>query len=579
MRILNKIAVSILIVLFTFSSCSDFLDIEPRDTFSDKAVFGSMKTLDQYVTQRYAETKHALGRTSLRFMCDESYNNFNWNQYNSIQKGAMNPDMWLANGTWTDYYVAIKNCNIFMANMEIIETLKTDASSISKVNQMIGEITFLRAFFYADLISKYGGVPIITDVFDINTPQDEMFLARNSYEECVTFVVDELDNAIALLPVNYPDAKLGRATKGAALALKSRVLLYAASPLWNTTNDPDLWTKAANAAADVINLNTDGTISENGNKMYALDPDFKQLFLNHQSREIIFQKLFSTEFGHYFDWYNAPNGYHGYSETCVNGGLVDAFELADGTLPNPADLYGADVENRKLYPVGTTPWDGREPRFYATIVCDGQFFKGRALEYYINAPVAPASESTTGGKDSGKGGIEEWNVSKTGYFVRKFSNDNLLQSWNDKSNSPWIYFRLGEIYLNYAEALYNIGREDDARFYLNKIRQRARGNTSTLPDITESGDALLKKIQHERRIELAFEEHRYFDVRRWKIAEQTDNYDLTGVHVVKETNGQKSYGLKTVEKSLKFYKQHYLMPIPRSEIERNNKLMQNPDYN
>lgn len=580
MRITNKIAVGILTALIALSSCSDYLDIEPRDTFSEKAVFGNMKTLDQYVTQRYSETRHALGRVALRFMCDESWNNFNQNNMNTIQKGSMNPDMWIATGTWNDYYGAIKNCNIFMRNMSLIETLKTDASSTAKVNQMVGEITFLRAFYYADLISKYGGVPLITDVFDINTPHDKMFVPRNSYQECVTFVVSELDKAAAILPVSYSDVMFGRATKGAALALKSRVLLYAASPYWNTTNDVDLWTKAANAAADVINLNTDGTISATaGSKVYSLDPDYKKLFLNPQSQEIIFEKLFSTEFGQYFDWYNAPNGYHGWSETCVSGGLVDDYEMMDGSLPDPATLYGKDVDNRKTYAVGTTPWDGREPRFYATIACDGQNFKGRNIEYYINAPTPPAKESTTGGKDSGKGGIEEWNVSKTGYFIRKFTNDNLVQSWNDKSNAPWIYSRLGEIYLNYAEALYNIGREADAKFYLNKIRERARGNTTALPDVTESGDALLKKIQHERRIELAFEEHRYFDVRRWKIAEKTDNGILTGVHVVKEVNGQKSYGLKEVEKSLKFYKQHYLMPIPRSEIERNNLLIQNPNYN
>ena len=580
MRILNKITIIILTALIVLNSCSDFLNIEPRDTFSEKAIFGSMKTLDQYVTQRYAEMRSAMGRTALRFTCDESWNNFNWNNYNDIQKNGMNPDMWIANGTWFDYYVSIKNCNIFMANLPLIETLKTDATSTAQVNQLIGEMTFLRAYFYADLMSKYGGVPILTDVFDINTSQSKMFVARNSYQECVTFVSSELDKAAAALPVTYADASFGRATKGAALALKSRVLLYAASPLWNSTNDPNLWTLAANAAADVIDLNTDGTISATqGTKVYSLDPDYIALFQNKQSPEIIFEKLFTTEFGHYFDWYNAPNGYHGYSETCVNGGLVDSYEMVDGTMPDPTILYGKDVDNRKSYAVGASPWDNREPRFYATIACDGQMYKGRAIEYYINAPTPPATESTTGGKDSGKGGVEEWNVSKTGYFVRKFTNDNLLQSWNDKSNAPWIFIRLGEIYLNYAEALYNTGHETDARNYVNKIRQRARGNTTALPDITETGNLLLKRIQHERRIELAFEEHRFYDVRRWKIADQTDNFDMIGIQVVKEVNGQKSYGLKTVAKSLKFYKQNYLMPIPRSEIEKNNLLIQNPDYN
>jgi len=579
MRISNKLAVTILTALIALSSCSYLDNVEPLDTFSEKEIFGNETNLESYVTQRYAETKHALNRVALRFICDESWNNFNQDNTNTIQKGGMNPDMNIATGTWYDYYLAIRSCNIFMANKPLIATLKIDATSTAHVNQMEGEILFLRAFFYADLISKYGGVPIITDVFELDTPKDKLLVPRNSYQECVTFVVDELDKAATLLPVSYADKWLGRATKGAALALKSRVLLYAASPLWNTTNDADLWTKAANAAADVINLNTDGTVNAtSGTKVYSLDSDYKGLFANKQSQEIIFQKLFSTEFGTYFDWYNAPNGFHGWSETCVSEGLVDAYEMADGSMPDAATLYGTDVDHLKEYAAGTTPWDGREPRFYATIACDGQPFKDGTIEYYINAPTPPATTSTTGGKDSGKGGIEEWNVSKTGFFIRKFTRDNVVKSWNEKNCNSWIFSRLGEIYLNYAEALYNTGKETEAKVYLNKIRERARGGASVLPDVTESSDALMAKIQHERRIELAFEEHRFFDVRRWKIAKTTDNGSMRGVHVVKGLNGLKSYGLKVVEKELKFYDQNYLMPIPRAEIVRNNLMLQNPKY-
>lgn len=566
----KKIATILCFATLSFS-CSDFLDITPPNGFESEDVYGSTKSLEGYVTQRYAELKDGYYRQALRFACDEAWNNFNWDGTNGMHRGQMTPDFNGNLGTWKDYYYAIKNCNIYMANMERIDKLRVNEKESQTVDQLTGEIRFLRAFFYADLISRYGGVPIITRLFELDTPKDEMFVARDSYEACVKFVVEELDAASAALPVTYTSTKLGRATKGAALALKSRVLLYAASKYWNPQNDIRKWEAARDAAADLINLNMDGSIDPNsGLKVYSLDPEYIGPFQNHQSKEIIFMKLFSTDFGHYFDWYNSPNGYMGYSETCVSEGLVDAYEMADGSMPDPLVLYG---EKGKEYEPGTSPWDGREPRFYASIACDGQLFRGRDIECYVNAA------GNGGGKDSRQGGIEEWNASATGFFVRKFMKESLEVAWNDKSNQPWIYMRLGEIYLNYAEALYMTGDESGARTYIEKIRARARGGNNVLPEVTSSGDELMKKIQQERRIELAFEEHRFFDVRRWRIADVTEIGKLNGVLITKSPKGKKTYKLNTVEQKREFFEQHYLFPIPRNEMERNGKFVQNPGYN
>jgi len=242
--------------------------------------------------------------------------------------------------------------------------------------------------------------------------------------------------------------------------------------------------------------------------------------------------------------------------------MVDAYEMEDGSMPS-AQQY-----------VDGKPWEGREPRFYASVVCDGQQFRGREIEFYVSS----TGNRANSGKDS-EFGIDDWNASKTHYTIRKFMDESLRNPWNDKSAQPWIYMRLGEIYLNYAETQYQLGNEETARTYINKIRERARGGKAgILPAITSTGAALLGKIQQERRIELAFEDHRFFDVRRWKIAEQTENKPARKITIVRDDQTKKkSYKIEVLQER-KFFPQHYLLPIPRSEIQRNALLKQNPSY-
>ena len=383
-----------------------------------------------------------------------------------------------------------------------------------------------------------------------------MMVTRDSYEDCISFIVTELDKAASLLPVKQEDKNFGRATKGAALALKSRMLLYAASPQWNSSGDTQKWKAAADAAKAVIDL-TDNS----GSLAYELDPSYKDLFLTSKSKEIIFMRLYSSEYGHRFDWENSPNGFTGWSATCPLQDMVDSYEMEDGSMPTP-DLYKTDE-----------PWKGREPRFYHSILCDGQEFRGREIEFWTTS-----DPEGVNGVDT-EYGPEGWNTSKTRYTIRKFMNEALTAAWVDKGTQPFIFSRLGEIYLNYAEAMFHLGDEATARKYVNLIRERAREGKDVLPDITSSGDELLKKIQHERKIELAFEEHRYYDVRRWKIAEQTENKVERRVHIVKDlATGKKTYSFVDVQER-KFLPQHYLMPIPRSEIQKNPLLEQNPYYN
>lgn len=189
----------------------------------------------------------------------------------------------------------------------------------------------------------------------------------------------------------------------------------------------------------------------------------------------------------------------GWSATCVLQDMVDSYEMEDGTMPDPSKYATATSD----------PWKGREPRFYASIGCDGYKYRNRPLEFWIS------EDGKKGGQDSKLGDYEGWNATQTGYIMRKFMDEELIPdgtNWTINSKQPWIYCRLGEIYLNYAEAMYHCGEEGIARFYVNEIRKRARGGrTDILPDIPETvtGNELLEKIQHERKIELAFEEHRF----------------------------------------------------------------------
>ena len=295
--------------------------------------------------------------------------------------------------------------------------------------------------------------------------------------------------------------------------------------------------------------------------LYSLDPDYKGLFLNAESPEIIFQRLYNTEFGSWYDWYNSPNGWGGYSCTAVLQEMVDSYEMEDGSMPD-ASIYANATEN---------PWAGRDPRLYASIVCDGQDFRGREIEFWVN------TDGETGGTDS-EFGRDAWNYSKTHYTIRKFMDESLQNSWSDKGSQPWVYCRLAEIYLNYAEALFHLGDENGARQYVNLVRERARGGKpAILPDVTATGDELLEKIQHERKVELAFEEHRFYDVRRWKIGEKTDTGEFHGINITKNPDGTKKYEIFKIQDRM-FKAANYLLPIPNYERRRNDLLEQNPEY-
>ena len=545
-RRLPYFKVMLLLLTMQLVACKkNILETKPLDKLSDKVVWGDPALMDAYISNTYRVLPHGFQFGTRRLFCvsDESKARGSAS-YSVVNAGNITPsalgplDYWIGTSADPGYYKCITQCNVFLAN-----AADADFDSNMK-NRMIGEMKTLRAFSYFRLISFFGGVPLVTDPF---TLEDNFDIPRSSYDECLNFVIKELDEATALLPLDYDNANQGHITKGAAMAIKARALLYAASPLNNPTNDQSKWQKAADAAKAVIDLNK-----------YKLYPDYKEMF--QASSAYNSEMIWVRPFNHAVDKETIgielrfyPNGFNGYGQVCPLQNLVDQYETTNGKLPVDDPAYNPQ-----------NPYVNRDPRFYATILYDGAPFKGRAIETFLPA-----------GDDSKEGALSPWNASESGYYVRKYVDESITDpNYINASDPPWPFIRYAEILLNYAEAEYFLGHEDICRQYINMVRSRPSVH---MPPVTESGAALLKRLQNERFIEFAFESQRYFDVRRWKIAPTVLNVPAKGISIKKDASGHKTYSVFTIEPR-HFNDKNYLVPIPQAEIDKDAKLVQNPGY-
>lgn len=534
-------------LLLTAGSCKkDFLEKKPLDSYSDADVWKDLNLVQAYVNSRYTilPFMEAPGVIKSYFMsgaCDEGNSKHSYGNERALETGQMGPDNTVYD-FWANNYQEIRNCNIFLSKID--EVPAKGASNEAKKKRMTGEIYFLRAYGYFDLARHYGGVPLISKVYGLS---DTTFkVARNTFEECVTFILNDIARAVELLPASYVDDEenTGRATSVAARALKSRLLLYAASQLHNVNNDQAKWQAASTAAKEAIDF-----AEGNGYGLFQ-GPDYKNIFIQKNNTEVLMAYNFSKVPGGGIDIVCQPNSYGGWSVYTPSQSLVDAFEMNNGK-PITDGTSGYDPAN---------PYINRDPRFYADVLYNGAIFKGSAVEVF------------TGGKDSPQG-PQGWNATETGYHWRKYMSETIDMN-KEGSNQNLIIFRLGELYLNYAECEQALGHDGVARDYVNAIRSRASVN---MPAITESSTALRDRIRQERRIELCFESHRIYDVRRWKIASVTENMPLMGVTVTK-TGNTFTYQPKVVRNRI-FREEYYLWPISRAEINKNPLLVNNPGYN
>jgi hypothetical protein len=551
------------VICATFISCQDdFLDVVPTDRVSDAAILTDSTLFESYVINRYMgvrlTNKEAEGvppgfGRGLEYalwssLTDESIYNNDDNTW-VIQQGNLSPENTGIAGTfWGRSYRGIREVNYALTNIEQVPM------SQSRKNLLTAELKFIRAFRYHDLIRNYGGVVLMGDRVtqlgeDFTDP--ELF-KRASIEESLNYAVQQLDEAASGLPLdNGGNWELGRATKGAALALKARLLLYAASPLYTGgVNDAAKWERAAAAAKAVMDLG-----------MYSLyQGGYGELFLTPGTHsEIIFARYHNLNAKHVrMEIANGPNGYDGWGGNVPLQNLVDDYNMLDGSdfsWENPAHA--------------AAPYENRDPRFYETILFNGAPYRGRQVETFL-----------PGGLDSNDG-PSNWNTSKTGYYLRKYVNEDLpIQNpWEVAGTQNWIYIRYAEILLNYAEAR-NEATGPDASVYeaINSIRGRTGVEMPPLPEGLSQAE-MRELIRQERRIELAFEEHRYYDVRRWLIADETENEPAYGIDIRKQADGTLTYERKVALTGRRFEEKHYWLPIPRAEIQAsNNLLQQNPGY-
>lgn len=537
-----------MLILFGISSCEELeglLDKEPLDKISDPVVWSDVYLIDAYVIQTYANMRDGWqDYVCLSVISDDSYARERGGAH-LVQRGELTPsNMGFTGWAWEHYYGLIARTNIFLDKMteENIAAFSADDQSLLK--RMAAEMKFLRAYSYFRLSAFFGGVPLITKALDMG---DDLMLKRESYDKIVEFVVTELDESANILPLSYPSEERGRATKGAALSIKSRALLYAASPLHNPDNDKSKWQAAADAAKAVIDLG-----------LYSLNPDYAETFTEkgNFNNEIIFEKVFNNDVSveARIELWFYPNASNGWAVCVPTQSQVEAYETKNGL----------SIQDDPSYDF-TRFWENRDPRFYATILYDGAPWKDGEIETFL-----------PGGKDSNQGPTG-FNASYTGYYTSKFVDKELTGNpktiWNTSSPN-WPYCRYAEILLNYAEAEFNLGQEDIAREYINMVRARPSVN---MPPVTDSGQDLMERIMNERRVELYLEEHRFFDIRRWKIKVPEDNF-IMRINIERDVStGEKEYSLSPlIEFALP--ERMYLLPIPQDEIDKNPQLEQNPGY-
>jgi hypothetical protein len=548
------------------ASCSDdILDQKPLDSFSEVDVFVDKALLTDFVNGTYRGMRHPFAEENtfllLDAMTDNAYSQHGGQQaLRNYTQGLMTRDNGeSANlGTWNNAYTYIRRVNLFF------EKTVNSPVEAAALTQLSGEMQFVRAYLYLELLSWYGGVPIITTTFDLG--QADYDVARNSAEEVAAFIVSECDAAVEKLG-DVTTTPVGRATKEAALALKARTLLYIASPLYNPDGEQSRWTAARDANKVVMDLPGFPIIT--GGDQYG------EIFNGKSNAEIIFARRFTVNNPHGGGSWGVnlwlySNGLGGWSNITPTQNLVDSYEMTNGLLP--ADNgSGYDPQN---------PYVDRDPRFAESILYNGAVIADpinggtRDMQFWTAPEGSP--EGTLQGKDSPMGPSGP-NASRTGYNFRKFLDEGKKAdaSGADENLSPWIYFRITEFYLNYAEAQIALNSDGEARTAINAVRHRVG-----MPDVNESGDALLARYRNERRVELALENHRFFDIRRWKIGPDALDKPAMGVKVIKDAGGDITYDYSWVSDATRNWEDKmYFFPIPYSEIQRSHDMLsQNPGY-
>lgn len=554
---INKYIVFIVASIF-ISSCS-YLDFDESIGRGKDYYYNYINETTKIVSNVYSylPTEYDAVDGALREAATDNAT-YVWKDCNVVKfyNGSWSPKTTI-DDKWGYYYSGIRAANSFLENFNLSNYDKfknnTDYKQIiNEVQYYPYEVQFLRAYFYFELIKRYGSIPLLKRTYSLNEVND---LKPAPFDSIVKFIADECDSTSNHLPITYDlstfkNKETGRITKGACLALKSRVLLYAASELHNPNNaKPEKWEKAALAAKAVIDMNN-----------YKFDASTFDIWSNGNTTLTSKQLILEARDGsstNSFESKNFPIGVEGGNTgNCPSQDLVDAFEMTNGTA------FDWNNPSHKA-----NPYANRDPRLAKTVFYNGATFVGTTkIETFVG----------------GKNGLPITGATPTGYYLKKYVNTTVTFNPTNpvKKTHNWILFRYAEVLLNYAEALNEWKGPDytDATFTLsakqavNLVRTQAG-----MPAFNETDKLLFQaRLRNERRVELAFEDHRFWDIRRWKIA--TNPIVIHGVNVVKDAStGVLSYSKIEVEQR-KWEEKMYLYPIAQTEVYINTNLVQNKGW-
>jgi hypothetical protein len=617
MKNIKYLGLGVAISLLNLSCNEEFLNTQPLGEVSESAVWADAGLAEAFVTDLYRGLgQGGFSEQALASLTDEAIFTHPGRNITTVTEARSNPQNpgWMDfTRSWPNLYSGLRAANIAIENLSDPQ-FPNDGGILDR---LMGEAKFMRAYFHHQLLRNFGGIPIADRPFTLD--EDTYELPRNSYAEVVNFIIADLDESASLLAGK--DMLGGRASEIAALALKSRVLIYAASDLhdmptasanssvisgyqnkeligYTSGSQTDRYQQAAAAAKAVLDM-------ASGNMLDLTEPlpreEAIQTYMNTSlsrnggEQDMIFGRYFLAqrpETGGRHGLHNGPNGYNNWAGNTPIQLLIDDYQMMDGS-----EFDWEDAEK------ASTPYENREPRFYATFLYEGAPWKPRSSANQARDPLGQIQTGTYEvvnnegqkvthfGLDTRNSPIEDWNGSYTGYYIRKFIEpDPNFVDQNTWQEIPWPHLRVTEAVFNYAEANIALGNYEEARTWLNKIRFRAG-----LPAVTASGDELMDILINEKRKEMVHEEQRYYDARRWMIAPETLGRQPNGINIVGTLKPGKevsiySYSTENYDYSYEvvdidpgkenrlWLDKMYFMPIDFDEMQRNRELIQNPGY-
>jgi starch-binding outer membrane protein, SusD/RagB family len=608
----NILYLSILVLGSTLlSGCSKILDKAPVDKFSDAVLWTDVNLADKNLMSLYTNTLYGgFGYMPIASLTDESHDTHEFGSQNYLL-GNMNPSNTSPLGDWGFQYLRwdvlysnIQNVNIFLANIDKVPDAYPAAQQAAvkvTTDRMRGEALFLRAFIYEDLVRNYGGAIISTEPYKLGA--DFSTIKRSTFKETIDFIAEQCDAAAALLGTRA-DMDMGRANKEAALTLKSRILLFAASDLaadgsaesdmvgYTNPDRTALWTAAKNAAKAVIDMQTLSLDNLGAPDQAAVATNFFNFFkaTDLSGNEKIWGKMFMKDVGAFnqMNLINGTNGFVMYGCNAPTGNLVDSFQMADGSkflehFTVDGDGYYKNISAKYHH---ENMYYDREPRFYASILYDSVPWMKRLADLSGRDPLGIYDHRTrvtiSGGNevsriygiDTRQGPIDKEDGTFTGYVFKKYEDDKVYATEQNNNNNAWIEMRYAEVLLNYAEACLELGETAEATTNINLVRNRAG-----LPDFT--GD-ITAALRYERQMEFIFENVRWYDIRRWKILDKVlttaTGVDIIETHNLDNDSRTTTWRQISVQNRGPVSSKMYWFPIPVDEMNRAPQLIQNPGY-